>query len=399
MRRSTWVALAILSCSPGWAEQGVIVGEQHTIDSQVLGEQRTVLVRTPAGYATRSDQFMVLYLTDAESQFLHTCATVDFLSRTGRIPPLIVVGVTNTQRTRDLTPTASALTVDGRVIPGLDSAGGAERFLDFFQRELIPWVEARYRTLPYRVFAGHSFGGLFGLHAFFTRPALFQSLIAVSPTLIWDDDLPLREAKRLLQAAPPTVGGAPRRLFVTLGSEGPQMQAAFGRLKALLRRHRSPALRWSLEQYLDEDHGSVVLRSHYAGLRELFRDWALPVDPESRMFVGGLQDVTQHYHRFSRDLGIDLPIPEDSLNRLGYALLQAGQVNDAVLVFRQAIAAHPRSANAHDSLGEALEQAGRREAALTAYRQAVELAEQQGDPNLEFFRGRVRRLTDESTSR
>jgi predicted alpha/beta superfamily hydrolase len=63
-------------------------------------------------------------------------------------------------------------------------------------RFLVIWVEEHYRTPPYRVFSGHSFGGLFALNAFFSRPERYGAVISVSPVLNWDEDLPLRQAKK-----------------------------------------------------------------------------------------------------------------------------------------------------------------------------------------------------------
>ena len=77
------------------------------IKSAVLGEERTVLVRTPVGYESNKIRYPVLYMTDGDPHINHTASTIEFLTQNGRIPELIVVGVTNTDRTRDLTPVKS----------------------------------------------------------------------------------------------------------------------------------------------------------------------------------------------------------------------------------------------------------------------------------------------------
>src|SRR5262249_24820542 len=78
-----------------------------TIKSAVLGEDRTVLVRTPVGYESSKIRYPVLYMSDGDAHINHTASTIEFLTQNGRIPELIVVGVTNTDRTRDLTPVKS----------------------------------------------------------------------------------------------------------------------------------------------------------------------------------------------------------------------------------------------------------------------------------------------------
>ncbi|MEP7343328.1 MAG: alpha/beta hydrolase-fold protein, partial [Acidobacteriota bacterium] len=187
-----------------------------SLKSAVLGEERIVLVRTPDEYERSGQRYPVLYLTDGDRQIGHTISTIEFLARNGRIPELIVVGITNTDRTRDLTPNKGILrNPDGKPVQ-FPTAGGADKFLKFIETELIPSIETDYRTQPYRVFAGHSFGGLFALHALMTRPEVFNAYIAVSPTFPWDDGLPLKEAETFCKERKE----ANRTLFFTVGNEG-----------------------------------------------------------------------------------------------------------------------------------------------------------------------------------
>ena len=201
-----------------------------SLKSAVLGEERIVLVRTPDDYERSGQQYPVLYLTDGDRQMSHTISTVEFLARNGRIPELIIVGIINTDRTRDLTPTNGTLKAPGGQPQRFPTAGGADKFLKFIETELIPSIEADYRTQPYRVFAGHSFGGLFALHTMMTRPEVFNAYIAVSPTFPWDDGLPQREAEAFCKDRKESN----RTLFFTVGNEGEEMVGGFDRLKKLL---------------------------------------------------------------------------------------------------------------------------------------------------------------------
>ena len=140
-----------------------------TLKSTVLGEERRVLVRTPVGYETNKLSYPVLYMTDGDAHIAHTASTLDFLTRNGRIPDMIVVGVTNTDRTRDLTPAKSSQKNAAGELQ-FPTSGGADNFLKFFETELVPEIEKQYRTQPYRVFAGHSLGGLFAIHAMISKP-------------------------------------------------------------------------------------------------------------------------------------------------------------------------------------------------------------------------------------
>jgi uncharacterized protein len=66
--------------------------------------------------------------------------------------------------------------------------GGAPDFLNVVEKEFIPFIESTYRVdSAFRVLGGSSMGGLFTLYAMFTKPALFNSYISISPAVIWDN--------------------------------------------------------------------------------------------------------------------------------------------------------------------------------------------------------------------
>src|SRR4051812_35808636 len=238
--------------------------ERIVIKSQVLGEERTVLVCTPAGYARGSERFPVLYMTDGDAHIQHTSATISFLARNARMPEMIVVGITNTDRTRDLTPTRVAQ--PGNQNANFPTSGGADKFLKFIETELIPLVESKYRTQPFRALAGHSLGGLFAVHALVTKPELFNSYIAVSPSLQWDNFMMIDRVKEFFKARKELN----RTLFTSLGNEPGDIGDAFGLFRGVLGGQQVKGFVWEAAKYDDEDHGSVVLRSHYAGLRKVF---------------------------------------------------------------------------------------------------------------------------------
>ena len=164
------LCLALFSAALGVAGEPITIGETITMQSKIMGEERTILVSTPPGYAQGSNGYPVLYMTDGAGHFTHTRGTVDFLAGNGVMQQLIIVAVANTDRTRDLSPTHVASLEAGGVVREYPTSGGAPKFLDFFEKELFPYIDANYRTSPMRLFSGHSFGGLFALNAFFTRP-------------------------------------------------------------------------------------------------------------------------------------------------------------------------------------------------------------------------------------
>ncbi len=378
-------ALVFIS-SPAFAQVGSI--KRLTIKSTVLSEDRVILVRTPAGYETNKLSYPVLYMTDGDAHIAHTSTTVEFLARNGRMSEMIIVGIPNTDRTRDLTPSAAV----GPNAAQFPTAGGADKFLKFIETELIPEIEKTYRVQPYRVLAGHSFGGLFALHAMITRPELFKSYIAVSPSLQWSDEATLKRMETFLAGRKELDA----TLFTSLGNEPGDIGNAFVSFKKLLEKSKIKGFEWEAEQFNDEDHGSVVLRSHYLGLRKVYDGWQMPRDPATGARAGGLKAAEEHYQRLTKKFGYPIPVPENLINQLGYQMLGAQKFDEAIEIFKTNVERYPNSANVYDSLGEAYEKSGRLDKALPQYERAQMLSQQNNDPNAAVFSANYTRASERS---
>jgi predicted alpha/beta superfamily hydrolase len=380
---ATLVFLVLLSTS-AFAQSGGPT--KLTIKSSVLGEDRVILVRTPPGYATNNLKYPVLYMTDGDAHIGHTSSTIDFLVRNGRMSDLIVVGIPNTDRTRDLTPDKGT----GPNAAQFPTAGGADKFLKFIETELIPEIEKDYRVQPYRILAGHSFGGLFAVHALVTRPELFNSYIAVSPSLQWSDDAELKRAQEFFKNRKELNA----TLFTSIGNEPGDIGKDFVAFKELLSQTKIKGFDWQAEQMLDEDHGSVVLRSHYFGMRKVFEGWQMPRDPETGAVAGGLKAADEHYKSLSQKFGYAIPTPEALINQIGYQFLGGGNADEAIATFKTNVERYPNSANVYDSLGEAYEKSGHLDWATPQYQKAQALSKQNNDPNAAIFAANFARASD-----
>lgn len=350
-------------------------GESFEIDSKIMGEKRTILVYLPASYAENQSRYPVLYLTDGEAHALHTSATVNFLADNRQIPEMIVVGVTNTDRTRDLTPTASKE-------EGMSSAGGAEKFIKFFEQELFQVIEQRYRTAPYKVFAGHSLGGLLAVHTWLTHPAAFDAYIAVSPSLWWDDQLMRKKAQAAFAKSKPQ--GV---LFMGIGDENKDMMEAFAGFKARMEQNANPALEFGTQFFNDEDHGSVVLRSHYHGLKKVFAGWKFPRESD-------FQDLQAHFAKLSKRMKYTVLPPEGIVNNMGYYAMSKKKFDEAIEILSFNTRTYPGSANTYDSLCEALDKSGKLQEARVQCEKAVALAQNSNHKLLADFKASLARLND-----
>jgi predicted alpha/beta superfamily hydrolase len=335
---------------------------QYKINSQVLGEERTILVRVPANYDRTPARFPVVYMTDAHPPYNALMAgIIEQQAWGGVMPEMILVGIQNTNRSRDLTPTD-----DGKG----GAVGGAAKFLQFIETEVIPLVEKNYRTEPYRIFAGHSLGGLFAIYAFTARPDLFNAYIAASPVLGYDDNFVVKRAEELFKQN----RDWKTTMFLGIGDE-PQYIDGFNAFQNLLKKAKPKGIDFEFREFKDENHGSVVLPVFYAGLRKIFAGWLPPSS-------GALADLENHYKKLSERFGYRILIPEATLNQIGYQFMRGGNFAQAVEIFKKNAANYPDSANVYDSLAEAYEKSGALKQARENYEKAYKMAQATGDVRL-----------------
>jgi len=362
----------------------IVIGETVTIRSSSLNEDRTVLVYTPQGYDGSTAIYPVLYLLDGDAHFHHTTGIIDFLSRTGNMSQMIVVALPNTDRTRDLTPVTTTDTAN--IFP---TAGGADSFLAFIADELEPYIDERYRTAPYSVLVGHSFGGLFAVYALLTRPEVFNVFVSISPSLWWNDGSLVEEVQSFFATHPES----DRFLYYTMGNEGGAMLSSAWAFAAALQDHAPETFEWEFVLMEEETHGSIPHRTTYKALELLYDTWSIPsfvafADEE------GLAAFDAHYAALSKKYGYEITTPEATVNQLGYYYIGQERTEEAIAVLKRNVEVYPGSANVYDSLGDAYDAAGQYGLARNNYEKAVELAEATNSQFLDVYRANLERIRE-----
>lgn len=258
MRRLLHFMLCMVVSASGNAQRTAppvpfTLGVVETIHSTALGEDRVLNIALPQGYHPDSAaRYPVIVVLDggADEDFIHVTGAVQFASFpwVGWVKPGIVVGIANVDRMRDLTsPTRNA-----RDKAELPTSGGSAAFMRFIAKEVLPFVDANYRTFPERTLIGQSLGGLFATEVLLREPSLFQHYIIVSPSLWWDDGSNLDIPADALSA--PDIGVA--SVHVTVGKEGKEMVGPARKLAALARKAYVP--RVAFHRITDLDHANIL---------------------------------------------------------------------------------------------------------------------------------------------
>ena len=248
---------ALVLCAAPLAAQStpsadpVPVHDTFTVESPSLGEARPINVYTPPGYhEAHAVRFPVLYMPDGgiDEDFPHVVTTVDSLIALGAIRPVLVVGIPNTQRRRDLTgPTRVA--ADSAIAP---KVGGSAAFRRFIGDELVPAVQARYRVTDERAIVGESLAGLFVLETFLDEPTLFRHYVALDPSVWWNAGAVVDSAPARLAVLP----AGPRTLFLATSNVA-EIADGTSRIAALLESLSPPGLAWQYTPRPDLTHATI----------------------------------------------------------------------------------------------------------------------------------------------
>lgn len=357
-------------CAFAQKDNKVTIGTIDSIQSKILNEQRKIWIYAPNSERVDFNQrYPVIYLLDGDAHFFSVVGMIQQLSQVNGnsiCPEMIVVGILNTDRTRDLTPTH----VDADP-PYMDSAssktsGGGERFVSFIKKELMPQIDSLYPTQPYKMLIGHSFGGLTVMNIAMNHTELFNSYICIDPSMWWDKMNYLNATKKILKEK--IFSGTTLYLGIAntmdesmditkvlsdTSSDTKHIRSILN-LDTYIKEQKQNGLRYASKYYNDDDHGSVPLIAEYDAFRFIFDKYRFTIS--NKDFADSTVDLAnkfeKHYQEVSKLFGYKVSPPENMLNNLGYEFLQQKQYAKARGLFKLNVGNYPESYNVYDSYGD-----------------------------------------------
>ena len=264
-------AIALLLSVPGPAQKArsqvgavsrLSIGETFLLRSEVLDETRRINVYLPPAYTDSRQGLPILYMPDGgmAEDFLHVAGLLQVSTGNGTMRPFVLVGIENTQRRRDLTgPTDSA--EDKAIAPRV---GGSEAFRRFIRRELMPAVRQRYRTTAETAIMGESLAGLFVVETFFLEPDLFDTYVAIDPSLWWNSGRLVGEAEVRLAR------GLPRAKALYLAASRDDRDGRTKQLATVLAGKAPSNLTWHYDAMPEETHATIYHPAALRAIRRLF---------------------------------------------------------------------------------------------------------------------------------
>lgn len=392
MNKILLILAAFAFSSISWAqtrEAPAALGFAAKFDSAVLKEERKIWVHLPYANTVSKDKvperYPVIYLLDGDANFNAVVAITEHLSAEGRMPPSIVVGIMHPNRVKDLT-----FGVDQQEFPdavfGKDVGGGPE-FMAYIENELMPYIDSHYATDSYKIFIGHSLGGLSVIHALVHRPSLFNAYVSLDASLWWNQEVLVNDASKLMKSR----SYAGKSLYVAMAnrlkpgmtlktvlkdrSESSSLIRANLHFLDYLKRDRPAGLRYQSKFYADENHGSLPLIGEYDALRFIFAPYYFQV-PESQLDdpkFDLVAAIETHFSSVSKVLGTHTLPNRALVNQFGYRDLSAKRYLRAQQLFELNTKNYPKDANSYDSLGDLYLAIDNKVKAIEMFQRALQL--------------------------
>jgi predicted alpha/beta superfamily hydrolase len=342
----------------------IVAGKIDTLYSEILKEKRPLWIYKPdqgSAVNVKSEKYPVLYLLDGDWHFLSVVGMLEQLSYINGntiCPEMIVVGIPVSNRYRDMTPSYDST--------ASKESGGYNKFISFISSELIPYIESNYPVSPYRVFTGHSLGGLTVMNTLIHHTDLFNAYIAIDPSMWWDNQVTLKATQKVL----PDKNFENKRLYLAIANSMDKNMDTINvrndktrstlpirsllELSDNLKSQKNNKLIYNVMYYKNENHGSVPLMATYDALHFIFdfynpgltkKDYA---DTTMSLSI----KIEKHYRNISEKMGYRINPSENLINTLGYNAIFLNNLKLAEYFFRLNIDNYPESSNAYDSMGD-----------------------------------------------
>ena len=345
------------------------LGTYYKVKSAILNEERPVIISLPEGYKENKADYPVLYLLDGLQNIKHIVGTVELLTESGIVPPMIIVGIESLDRMRDFTPSTAGKNVYGGTGDAdIPKSGGAPVFLQFFEKELIPFVDFNFRTHPYRVLEGHSLGGLFCVYTLMKKPELFDAFIVQSPALWWNNE----EMTKLAGAFFKSHRALNKSIYLGIGGgDGWGMRQELLHYTNVIKNNEPTNLHWIHEEVGDEGHDDARLLLNYYGLKFIFSD--LKPDKE---FSGNYSDESflKGERKLMNKYGEMAKRPVGDYFNLALKLKENKNLMGAITVFKRASKAYPRYVSILTNLAELYEASGQINKAIETYCSGINIS-------------------------
>ena len=349
--------------------QNVKIGIPDSINSTVLNEVRHIKILIPASYKKYElKKYPVTYILDGNFLLHSTSGMIEYMSKTGQIPEMIVVYVSNTNRTRDFTPSKTNINYEGEDDVSLKDSGGGKYFLKFLNKELIPYIDNNYRTNAFNTLIGRSFGGLIGGYDYMQNESEIDRYLLIDPSFWWNEQFVINQIDRVelsdLNNKKVYIACSDNFKYSNYIEEMRNSQNLF---YTKLKDKGVTISNIKIDYFEDDTHGTVTIPSLHKGLLYIFDNYYL-----KGMKYKSSDEIISHFSKFSENNNAQFPPLEEMINWLASIQMEKDK-KGAIKLFQLNALNYPESVDAHLNLARLYEKLEMTNEAIEKYRDVLKV--------------------------
>lgn len=338
-----------------------------TIFSQKLNEDREIFIGLPPSYDKNQGQkYPILILLDGDFLFDPFQGALSYGYYWDDLPEVIIVGISqnkNNERETDCT-------VDETT--GLPSEKG-EGFFEFIGMELIPYIQKKYRTAPFKMIAGLDTTAAFSNFYLYKDNPVFSAYISMSPELPLGMEEQIPERLSLIQQP---------LFYYHSSSDGDvkKMRTRIQALDELAKKVTNPNLNYKYDDFKGASHYSLVLNSIPSALYQIFSVYQPISTTEfqekiAKLPSGYVDYLVKKYEVLEKTFNMKVTIRLNDFKAIEAAILKNKAYAEFDQLAQLARKNYPKSMLADYEMAQMYEKTGDLKRAIKAYQTAFQREE------------------------
>jgi len=350
------------------------------IQSEKLGEERRITIGLPASYeANPEKKYPVLYLLDGDYLFDPFSGAVSYGSYWGDLPEMIIIGVHQNKDEERYDDT----TIDQNT--GLPFEKGAE-FFEFIGAELLPYIDKKYRTAPFRMIAGHDVTASFINFYLYKEQPLFNAYICLSPELA--PKMEVRIPEKFAKVTEPF-------FYYLSAAEGDikKIKEPIEKLDSNIKIANNPLVNYKYDVFKNTTHYTEVLHSIPSALYQIFEVYrpinSAEFNEKIAVLESGYADYLENkYNVMSKVLGVQIPVRMSDFKIIENIILKKNAYDELGKMAEIGNVNYPKAMLGEYELGLMYEKMGDPKRASKKYQNASQM-EPIGDLNKDLMYDKI----------
>lgn len=352
-------------------ESAVTLGKISSFQSKVLDKTIPLSIHLPANYDNSKKNYPVLYMlgSDYRARFAMLASTLDYMGE-GQIPEMILIGIDLPEGNSILLPTREN---QDTTIP--------DNYINFFETELIPYIDNTYSTAPFKVLFGGSNSGFFTVYTLLNNPLLFNGYFASSPSLMVIPEV----LQQKIKSGPLKTLSENRSLHI-IYSDDEGLTEIVSEFSRVVEDHKPKSFTYKADELVNQGH--VPATDFTKFLLALYPDF----NPYEKL--DSLDKVIQHFEMLSKRYGYKIQPPISVLMDLGFDMIISKNLVVAEEIYQYSLQMYPEGKILYVGLGVVRKKQGQLENAKAMFEKALAI-----DPDFSLAKRWLKRVEDQMDSR